>query len=480
MKLITLVSLPILLLAACDSEDSTSSSATPTPSAGTLYVNITPTASTAGADLRAVDASQFRNKSITSGPPEELRLYITSMSLANSSGEGGETPIFVDEDGAELVIRDGGIDISSLFTQIGCIASDGTVLSEDCPCGLDANNEPISKESDPAEPSVEWCPEVDTAAGDTPASGVVNVEQAGSYDLLKVSYLSTAKMRGCVTGNFAGNDATVDDPITGVQTYCTRTGYDTPTMNSTGTSYNASDFQGNTATLMDVAMDVHSRQELNLEFPIQGGVTIGGDSEDSPKITLLVDTNRMLRFDNGKRETSACDGSTFNESSNVWAPYFFNDILGSSSFVFVGQVGEVQGYSWSTLVESASDQATAESNSLTCQNSEFCIYVNGWLTIIKQADGTPYLNNFLPDDDGALTVLKGGNYAADGVAIDEFVVNSSSSWDINYTLGSQLDGVVKGFDPTTAVGSSQDVNFLVDAADAGEWSYGEVTFTRVQ
>ena len=249
-------------------------------------------------------------------------------------------------------------------------------------------------------------------------------------------------------------------------------------MNTTGTTYQATDFQNITASLMDVSMDNHDLQEVNYEFPIQGGVTIGGDSEDTPKITLLVDTNRMLRFDNGNRENSSCSGGNFRDDSNVCAPYFFNNILGDSSFVFVGQVGEIQGYSWSTLVESAADQATAEANNLTCQNTDSCIYVNGWLTIIKQADGTPYLNSFHPDDDNALTVLKGSNYSSAGVDTSEFVINSSSSWDINYTLSTQLDGVVKAFDPTTSVGATQDVHFLVNAADANEFSYGEVTFTR--
>lgn len=437
---------------------------------GTRYIKIAmissgSSATTTLADSRAaVDFDQFQNSSIASGQPDEMTVAITKMTLSNTK-TGAVAPIFVDAAGKEISIKGKRVDISNLFTKISCVDKSGTIVTvpdgKTCKCGVDSAGKLIDLKSDGS------CPE--PASGDTPAFGVMEVSQDGTFDKLTVDYLSKGTAKGCVTGKFSS----------GSKTYCTKTGQGL----DASTTYQASSFEATTGTSQTVYWSKSGSKSSSFtkDYMIGSDITVDTSAE-TPKLTMVLDRGRMLRFYTGS-------GTTPGPDYTASKAYFFSTVFEDSTYVFVGQPGDVRGYRFAAKAQKSQSLGTTvpAASSRTCSSD--CSYVNGWLTVILDSKSAPLVANLMPDDDNAFTVLKGANYdtATPGKILQsKLVVNSSSSWTINYSLISQgstkgLVGAVDALDPTAAVDSTQTVTFYSSQSDTSNTTFttwGDLTLNR--
>jgi hypothetical protein len=459
---------PLVLLAcgfsSCGSKSSDDDS-------GTRYIKIAMISSGSAATTSlvegsraAVDFDQFQNSSIASGQPDEMTVAITKMTLTNTT-TGAVAPIFVDTAGKEISIKGKRVDISNLFTKISCVDKSGTPVTvpdgKTCKCGTDSSGKLIDLKTDGS------CPE--PATGDTPAFGVMEVSQDGTFDKLTVEYLSKGTAKGCVTGKFSS----------GSKTYCTKNGQGL----DSSTTYTSSSFEATTGTSQTVywSKNGNKNSSFTKDYLIGSEITVNTSAE-TPKLTMVLDRGRMLRFFTG---SGTSPGPDFSSSK----AYFFSTVFEDSTYVFVGQPGDARGYRFAAKAQKNQALGTTVPAAASRSCSSDCAYVNGWMTIILDSKSAPLVANVMPDDDNAYTVLKGANYDAatpGKILQSKLVVNSSSSWTVNFSLISQgstkgLVGAIEAIDPTSAVDTSQTVTFYSSQSDTSNTtftSWGDITLNR--
>jgi hypothetical protein len=401
--------------------------------------------------------SDFKASSITSGPPETLTVKIAKMELMSSTGRA--STIFEDAAGKDIRIDGAYVDLSSLFTTFACVDKNGIGVNTSgvgCPCGLDASNVPIAQVNGvcpvPADPSLI-----------APAVGTLEVPQ-DTYSSLKVTFLRGAKVKGCVSGTFMGGGVVT----AGAHTYCTRSDYSTFNTVVGGTNAN---FENQDAQEMDFDLQLSNSfssdksGQISLDFPVSGNIVVNDST--AQRLTMVIDTNRLLRFYNQGRD----DFQAPNPGLPGDRSYFFTTIFEGSTFVFTGVPGEIRGYSF---VTNACSGATAPFPAdHICTNNPFV--VAGWLTLVFDKDSNPLLVNIMPDDDNTLTVLKGGNKSRTGLENSYFESAGTNLWNVSGNLGSEGKNQTIFNVPTSlAVGSeSTDVYF-----EGMGNSYGTVRLKR--
>ena len=104
------------------------------------------------------------------------------------------------------------------------------------------------------------------------------------------------------------------------------------------------------------------------------------------------------------------------------------------------------------------------------------------MTTIFASDGAPIVSNLMPDDDNALTVLKGSNFSPTGYDREVFTKVSDGIYNVSYTLGASgtrgLEGSVSAIDFNKDVGQSQTTSFSTSSMTNGKFSFGQVSFDR--
>ncbi len=471
-----------LLVTACKKDESTTDSSE--PAAGSLRISLVAAgdvaASGSGFRNRLVDPvgfTNYQNGNIAAGTPDSLKVSITKMTLENSV-TNEVLPIFSEPDGKAIDINGSSVDVSSFFTKIECLKQDGTVLEpaegESCKCGVDADGKLIQQVEVTEEDGTKRmsCPPLQE--GETPAFGVMEVDQTGDFDTLSVEYLNKGETSGCVTGKFSY----------GAATYCTKTGQDL----DAASSFTKADFPATGATSTSIYWSKtgkSSNATFNKSYPIGSTISITADGE-SPKLTMVIDQGRMLRF---------FDGGTSQGPNPVPGlpgdkAYFFSTVFEDSTFVFVGQPGGIRGYRYGLRAirnKSMSDTVPAQ-GSLTCTPStDTCGYVNGWLTIIEDPDGKPLAISVMPDDDNAWTIMKGGNYDSTNpgaIKSSDLTVNTDGTWTLTYNLmdqdGKGLLGTIYKLDPASTLGSTQTIEFSAkNTSSVGQFNtWGAITLER--
>jgi hypothetical protein len=406
-------------------------------------------------------------ESIASGAPDKFEISILSMDLKGKDASGSEvnTNIFKSEAGEPIKIEGANVDLSKLFTTYACYKADGSPITlaagESCKCGVDANGTVIAPQADG---SCKLTDESGNQQDITEPRGLLNVASA-TYTSLSVTFAPKAKIKGCVTGNFKNTTQTTANGSVGSHTYCTKTALATTNETITPT---AQDFESSGAEEVEIYLNKsweERARSLQANFPIKDGLTVSSDS--SKTLSLVIDVNRMLRFYNKGRPDSGP-----NPSFPTNRAYFFTTLFEESLFVFAGKPGSIRGYSYLT---STCMEATVTSDYL-CSTST-AKSVAGWVTLILDADGTPFAANAMPDDDNNLTTIKGGNRTS-VVGIDPSMITKNS--DNTYSVALDLSGsksTIKNFDLSTALGSSF-VSSYDGINNGSNLSFGKVTLTR--
>ncbi|HET9237697.1 MAG TPA: hypothetical protein VFO10_10620 [Oligoflexus sp.] len=472
-----------LLTGACKKDDSTTSDSKETAT-GTLRISLVAAGDVAGAGagLRSrlvdpVNFSNYTNGHIAAGTPDSMKVLITKMTLSKADNSKN-LPIFSDPEGKAIDIKGSSVDVSSFFTRIECIKQDGTVIDppegQTCKCGVNGNGELIQQEEVTAEDGTKSmaCPPL--KEGETPPFGVMEVDQEGDFDQLTVEYLNKGEARGCVSGKFSY----------GATTFCTKSGQD---LDAAG-SFTKADYPSTGATAATIYWSKEGKStnaSFSKTYPIGSTISITADGE-SPKLTMVIDQGRMLRFFDG--ETSQGPNPMPGLPGNK--AYFFSTVFEDSTFVFVGQPGGIRGYRYGlrAIKDKSMTDAVPAQGSLTCTPTvDDCNYVNGWLTVIEDPSGKPLAISVMPDDDNAWTIMKGGNYdSANPGAIksSDLTVNADGTWTLTYNLldpdGSGLVGTIYKLDPTAAVDSTQTLEFSAkNASSAGQFNtWGAITLQR--
>jgi hypothetical protein len=117
----------------------------------------------------------------------------------------------------------------------------------------------------------------------------------------------------------------------------------------------------------------------------------------STRLTLLVDANRLLRFETSIRD----DARSVKDGWPKTRPYFYSTTFRDSSFAFLGEPGEIRGYKWGAYA--------CEGAPATCKGASGAFYIEGWLTTLARKGTAPFFTHFMPDDDSTLTTVKGTN-----------------------------------------------------------------------
>lgn len=431
------------LIASCSKSSSDDSA-----SQGSMKFSMRTTGKVSASLALASSATDYRNSSIASGAPTTLTVYVTKMYL---SGTSGSKTIFYDADGKPIRIGSKSVDISSLFTSYACVDSTGTPVTTitECPCGLDTNKAAIAKNSDGT------CP-------DQGNGGVATVSaDEGTYTKLTVDFQVRAKVKGCVTGNFT-SAASNGTSTQGARTYCTKSAYHT--FQSTPGAATAASFETTSANAEEMDYQISKANELytdttktfTMDFPIKDSVTIAKDAATTPTLTMMIDTNRMLRFYNQNVTQNPNPGMSSSRS------YFFSTVFEESAYVFVGTPGDIRGFQWWT------DACASNTTGATCSGSTSV--VAGWMTIIKDSATKPLVVGAMPDDDNSLVLVKGSNKSTSGIDQAAFTA-SGSNYDVKYTLSSD-SGTIKAVNIDADVGSTQTLSLI------GLQSYGGVIYLK--
>lgn len=284
----------------------------------------------------------FEATSILSGPPEEMIIYVKRMTLSGTDSAGSPIilPFFEDNDGKPIRIDGKKIDLSALFEEFDCVTESGTkvVLQEGqtCSCGLNANGEVIAEVdivNEETGVTEKGCPLTDQ---ETPPIPLVEVP-SGTYTKLGVRYKGYARMKGCVSGYFRETN-TKTDPNQ-IYQYCTKAGKSAFETTVDAMANEFEDANGESDLIQvpfgkgvqETLSGTSAWEELNAEYDIAGGVALAAGQ--NANLTLLIDTNRMLRFENGGRSDRTPLFSTWSADR----AYFFNSVFSSSNFVFVGK-----------------------------------------------------------------------------------------------------------------------------------------------
>ena len=417
-------------LSGCSSKDDGNSSSS---SSSKLLLQFKTSAKPTSALALSSSETDFRNSAIASGRPDSLTLYVKRMAL---EGTSGVKIIFSDTDGKAIKVKDKTVDISDLFTNYACVDTTGTPVEGvgECPCGLDADKKPVLKDT-----TTNACPDT----GSAPVASVP--ADAGTYTKLSVEFSVRGKVKGCVTGNFTTVGST-GSSTQGSHTYCTKES--AHTFQATPGVSAASELEGITAEEMDYQLPKANQlytattDTFMMEFPISGGVTLT-EGGTSPLMTMVIDTNRMLRFYN-KNQTNSPNNMGSSRA------YFFNTVFEESAFVFVGAAGDVRGFKWWT------DACSPYTSGTPCSGNTST--VAGWMTVIKNADGKPLVVGLMPDDDNSLTIVKGSNKSSDGLKSSAFEA-TGSNYNVTYSLGTNGTGQIQNVNLDADVGTTQTTSF---------------------
>jgi hypothetical protein len=466
LRMVPVVSVALALLGGCgkkgdDKKDSGGKNRGEEGPKATLQMGVLALANQASLELNLVSAppvlSDFVASSITSGAPESLTVKIAKMELISASGKS--QTIFDEPTGKEVRIDGAYVDLSSLFTTFACVDKNGIAVDTGgaaCPCGLDATNQPI--------PQVDGiCPTPADPSAIAPAVGTLEVP-VDTYSSLKVSFLRGARVKGCVSGTF-GNGGEV---TAGAHTYCTRADYST--FNATVGGVNAN-FENQEAQEMDFDLQLSNSFTQNksglitLDFPVSDNIVVS--SSEAQRLTMVIDTNRLLRFYNQGRD----DYQPPNPGLPGNQSYFFTTVFEGSTFVFTGVPGEIRGYSFVT--NACAGETAPFPTDHVCTNNPFV--VAGWLTMVFDKNGSPLLANIMPDDDNTLTVLKGGNKSSGGLQSSYFESAGTALWNVSGGLGSEEKNQTIFGVPTELAVGSETTNVYFEGMQS---SYGTIRLKR--
>ncbi len=431
-----------------------------------------------GGDLHLTDASTrtpiLQSTSIGSGAPDEMTIYIKSITLnakeTSDNGGGGDG-----DDSSPVAMTDA--IVASQFSDLSASIQsslnglDGKVY--DTAEALLAAVMGITGETQDQtvarlEPKIDDLKKAGADAGGAVSSVVIfqnddgaavklangtvdlsalvaNAQGSaafsvtpGTFKNVTIKYASKAQVKGCVKMLYkcmsSGSDvkdcnaaATADVPGNGgsanpvLVNYCTRTDkspYIAGTQNS--------DFQDKEAQAMDFPLDMPGSSwpqsgDLSISYNLGSAVTIAaGDSVD---LTLAVDMNRLLRYYNrGRQDQGVNPGAPMDKS------YFFSTIFSNSTYAFVGKPGRIYGYEMIARV--CSPGATYDATSGHCSDSNAAPGVNipFWVTLITSSEGSPLKMLTSPDDDNDLTIVKGTDRDASRCAIDATAATPTMPW----------------------------------------------------
>lgn len=379
---------------------------------------------------------EFNSTSIASGAAEDLKLYIKSIKLSDSEDDEGDEIIFSNPNGKSISIHSGKVDISSLFSATilpeACTLSNGEsfVFENTNVIASNENNGTVIlsefEENENGEIILTQivntisCPHTNSAKLEIPAKHYKNV---------KIEFLRRAKIKGCVSANFS--EAETKDGIEGKHTYCTQKGKSTFDNENTQNI----DFEKTVSELMDIDLKMLSGQTSNrdesftITYPIKEGITLTPNTKTT--LTVLFDLNRFLRyFNNGRIDNQAPNFNAPNGSS-----YFYTLDLKQDNvaYAFVGEVGSIYGYR--SVLEGCTH--------LPMPTNRVCSTIKQtlgfWMTSVYDKNNQHIKTTFMPDDDNALTTIKGST--------DNIVnaINHDGRIDIHYGLSSGERGILFNF-----------------------------------
>ena len=249
----------------------------------------------------------------------------------------------------------------------------------------------------------------------------------GTYNQLKLSFNSTARIKGTLTGLFRMSD----DPYTELDlTIHTRANFPYDAVNQTGGAVDYDEFTIGEAEEMDVSIGANGDTVL-VQFDYEMEIVEG----DNPTITILFDLNRMLRFYNGLSEESGPN------PGDEWAnAYFFaHSVFGDSIGVFLGDAGRIEGYqaiyvNYDTQIGDGTEAG-----------------VEAWMTLVFDANDNFLSGHLIGDDDNALTVAKGqiGTYTVDpndGLVDLTYLLNHNLT--VYYLEGFERQDTIESRSPT--------------------------------
>jgi hypothetical protein len=281
-------------------------------------------------------------------------------------------------------------------------------------------------------------------------SGSGDVDLGGVSDIsnLPVGTVTGVKLTVAAEASITGElvNASFYDPDTaGVMTIehlYTKTAYAYNSLDKTGGGALA-DFQ--TGPAEPVAVYWNGGDNLvdqEIEFPVSYTLAAG----DEPKLTILVDVSRALRFYDGLDTLSGPTPSDLKDS----AYFFSHSVLTNAIACFFGDAGSIQGYQ--TVFDVTAGVAEA-------------VDIPGWLTLVYGSSGDILSGILIGDDDNALTVAKG--------MVQSPVTVSTGS----YTFSYDISGVdVTGFTKVTALDGFDDVDWQQQSSMSTDFG-GTARFT---
>ncbi|MBX7149393.1 hypothetical protein K1X76_09965 [bacterium] len=484
----------LALLSACGGSSSSSSSSTE----GSLQLKVaapeTTSSQIVSSITRSIDtdnlADYFRNTSFASGKPESLKIYVTNLTLVDDENNITRT-VYENDEGAEVSIEGSRVDLDNLFTDYDCIDNNGDLYDlaegESCDCGFDADNNPLGGVDDGHGHTV--CPGdlEDDGEPNHSVGKVATVNVAtGTYTSFRMTILRTAKVTGCVTGNYtSGADIATGDfdldlsNTPGEHTYCTRA--DFARVNASGGGDNA-DFEDQDAEEMDLDLasgsDDTESTSISMEFSMPEPLTISPDEQ--AKLTLFIDTNRFITFYN-----KGDDGYTPTDNADD-VSYFYTPLTQNLMYAFVGHPGSIFGYEmYSVTCLDVNEEDIPEDH--ICASGQKRV-TNSWMTIVRapnglDPEGEPLMVNFNTD----LGWLNGSNNSSEGLDSSVFTANAdnAANFDIGFSSNYPDDSAFTGtlynmaLDGVDVGESIDDVYFISDGTDSNATkNYGVVSVTR--
>lgn len=320
---------------------------------------------------------------ISSGAPDELKVYVTKISL-NKKTDGAPAVIFESATGAPMVFKkDGSVDLSAI-----------TEAAKTGPTSLRL-----------AEP------------GEDPSKVKFGVEASGEYEVLRIEYLNAADVKGCVHAHWDDNPAGgVPQPADlAYHTYCTRAGKSSFDSTS-ATGFTAANFEvvdagpqyGRPDNVADEPQETklnlskfwgNGLDALNAKFEVEYKLPkpIKLEADKTTGLSMIIDLNRLLRFNRN------VGGSSMFQGSNTSGAFFFTTIWEEVAFASLGEPGRIYGFE--VVVKACKKSEFTAPDTCATANNYFTI--GAWLTAIMDPDGKPLSAILQPDDDNALTVVKG-------------------------------------------------------------------------
>ena len=366
----------------------------------------------------------FELASVTSSKPDEFHLTVTRLSLDG-------TELFHDDEGKDLIIRDGAVDISYLFdTCINKVTGDNIACDQ---CYLPTTGEEVAL--------CDTCYDINTTEVECNATTTMSIKSPKAqlsvenrdYSDLQIEFKTKAKIKGCSEGDFSSYSL-----VPGHHKYCTQSALSTYSSSTPSPT----DYEDKTPELMDFALHsvvglIPEQDTLNLMFDISD-INISAE----PTITLLLDTNRLLRFYN---QGTAGGVSPVVTGSRA---YFYDSVFLNSMFVSLGEPSSLQGYRYYAVgcVTNEEEIPTDLTDLSYCQ--EHLKKGSGWFTYIIDADNNPQLINLQGDDE--IAAIKGTNKSQEWGELESsyFTKDENGLYNIRFNLNRDGVGMLYGFEPT--------------------------------